>query len=76
MCETISDNYYYVATYIVLALSTHLSIQAVDIVGQVSDKVSTAGQLRLMQWLSGYQQTLRGLGVQEVRDDDETAAWG
>lgn len=38
-----------------------------DIVGQVSPKLSTAGQLRLMQWVCGYQQTLRGLGVQEVR---------
>lgn len=42
-------------------------IQAMDIVGQVSPKLSTAGQLRLMQWVCGYQQTLRGLGVQEVR---------
>lgn len=37
-----------------------------DIVGQVSPQLSTAGQLRLMQWVCGYQQTLRGLGVQEV----------
>lgn len=41
--------------------------QAMDIVGQVSPDLSTAGQLRLMQWVCGYQQTLRGLGVQEVR---------
>lgn len=42
-------------------------LQAMDIVGQVSPNLSTAGQLRLMQWVCGYQQTLRGLGVQEVR---------
>jgi hypothetical protein len=41
--------------------------QAMDTVGQVSQALSTAGQLRLMQWVCGYQQTLRGLGVQEVR---------
>uniref|UniRef100_A0A383WAU5 Exocyst complex component Sec6 n=1 Tax=Tetradesmus obliquus TaxID=3088 RepID=A0A383WAU5_TETOB len=39
--------------------------QAMDTVGQVSQALSTAGQLRLMQWVCGYQQTLRGLGVQE-----------
>ncbi|KAF6256967.1 exocyst complex component Sec6-domain-containing protein [Scenedesmus sp. NREL 46B-D3] len=39
--------------------------QAMDAVGQVSQALSTAGQLRLMQWVCGYQQTLRGLGVQE-----------
>lgn len=38
-----------------------------DVVGQVSPQLSTGGQLRLMQWVGGYQQTLRGLGVQEVR---------
>lgn len=38
-----------------------------DVVGQVSPQLSTAGQLRLMQWVGSYQQTLRGLGVQEVR---------
>jgi hypothetical protein len=42
-------------------------LQAMDVVGQVSPQLSTAGQLRLMQWVGGYQQTLRGLGVQEVR---------
>jgi hypothetical protein len=42
--------------------------QAMDTVGQVSQALSTAGQLRLMQWVVGYQQTLRGLGVQEVRN--------
>jgi hypothetical protein len=44
-----------------------LLLQAMDTVGQVSQALSTAGQLRLMQWVCGYQQTLRGLGVQEVR---------
>lgn len=38
-----------------------------DLVGGVSPQLSTAGQLQLMQWVCGYQQTLRGLGVQEVR---------
>eukprot|EP00882_Tetradesmus_deserticola_P033102 GHRQ01037782.1.p1 GENE.GHRQ01037782.1~~GHRQ01037782.1.p1 ORF type:complete len:158 (+),score=55.56 GHRQ01037782.1:299-772(+) len=39
--------------------------QAMDTVGQVAQALSTAGQLALMQWVAGYQQTLRGLGVQE-----------
>eukprot|EP00879_Flechtneria_rotunda_P016718 GHRR01017495.1.p1 GENE.GHRR01017495.1~~GHRR01017495.1.p1 ORF type:complete len:522 (+),score=162.17 GHRR01017495.1:359-1924(+) len=39
--------------------------QALDTVGQVSPSLSTAGQLKLMQWVCGYQNTLRGLGMQE-----------
>lgn len=55
-----------VITAAAVAAAAAWSEQAIDIVGQVSDKLSTAGQLRLMQWVVSYQQTLRGLGVQEV----------
>jgi hypothetical protein len=55
---------------LLLLLLLLLLPQAMDTVGQVSQALSTAGQLRLMQWVCGYQQTLRGLGVQEVRRDN------
>ena len=37
-----------------------------DAVGQVGDNLTTPSQLALMNWVSTYQETLRGLGVQEV----------
>eukprot|EP00877_Chromochloris_zofingiensis_P004011 jgi/Chrzof1/13610/Cz08g04030.t1 len=39
--------------------------QAVDIIGQSSASLSTKSQLAIMEWVSGYQSTLRGLGVEE-----------
>lgn len=38
-----------------------------DTIGRVANALSTPGQLQLMTWVAGYQSTLRGLGVQEVR---------
>ena len=44
-----------------------LFAQALDGVGAAADALSTKSQLALMEWVSGYQETLRGLGVEEVR---------
>lgn len=38
---------------------------AVDLIGRRARRLSTAAQLALLEWVGGYQSTLRGLGVEE-----------
>jgi len=38
---------------------------AVDLIGRRARRLSTGAQLALLEWVGGYQATLRGLGVEE-----------
>ena len=44
----------------------HVNVsEVIDMVGQKADTLSTRGQLRLMEFVRKYMETLRGLGVEE-----------
>jgi hypothetical protein len=49
-----------------LVQCTHVQVAVViDLVGRHARRLSAAAQLALLEWVAGYQSTLRGLGVEE-----------